>query len=49
MCPVTEMSRFLFDRDARIVPDALPEPGQGVEERGLARVRVADESDGEWR
>ena len=34
-----------LDGDAGIVADALPHAGQGVEERGLAGVGVADQGD----
>ena len=34
---------FFFHGDARIVPDLLPRAGQTVEERGFARVRIADQ------
>jgi hypothetical protein len=33
------------DRDPGEVPDALPQPGEGVEERRLPRVGVPDERD----
>jgi hypothetical protein len=38
-----------LDGDAGIVADALVQAGQGVEQRGLARVRVADQGHGERR
>ena len=36
-----------LDRDAGVVADALPQAGEGVEQRRLAGVRVADEGDGQ--
>jgi hypothetical protein len=36
-----------LDRHARVVADPLAQPGQGVEQGRLARVRVADQRDGE--
>jgi len=33
---------FLFDRDTRIIADLLAQAGEGVEQRGLAAIRIAD-------
>ena len=38
---------LLLDRDAGIVADPLPHAGQRLEQRRLARVRVADQGDGQ--
>ena len=35
-----------FDGDAGVVADALPEAGQGIEQRALAGVGIADQGDG---
>ena len=46
--PARECHRahFVLDRDARIVPGVLGQSGQGVKERGLAGVGVADKCEG---
>ena len=41
-----KLSLFGLDGDAGIVADALIHTGQGVEQRGLAGVGIADQRDG---
>ena len=41
-----QLALFRLDGDARVVADALIHPREGVKERGLARVGIAEKRDG---
>ena len=42
-----ELPLLHLDRDAGVVADALPQAGEGIEQRRFPGVRVADQGDGE--
>ena len=44
---VLHAAGLLFDRYARVIADVLVDPHQGAEKRRLARIRIADQRDGD--